>query len=112
VQFTQMRLPDDTEVAFDGLALDRGDKKPGLAASARVAPSGGSGEESLGTKVARGTGNVLLNTVTGGVAQDVGRGAGSTIVNNRQSDSSAGGGSSAILLDSGVLFDVFVSRSF
>jgi len=111
VAFNQMRLPDDTEIAFEGLAMDRRDKKPGLAASARIESSGGSGEESLGAKVARGTGNVLLNTVTGGVAEDVARGAGSAVVNHRASDSAAGGSGSAILLDAGVLMDVFVSKS-
>ncbi len=110
IQFTQLRLPDDTEVGFEGLALDRGDNKPGLAASARIAPAEGTQEEGLGTKIVRGTGNVLLNTVTGGVPQDVARNAGSAIVNNRSADPASG--SSAILLDSGAQFDVFVMRSF
>jgi hypothetical protein len=110
IQFTQLRLPDDIEVGFEGLALDRGDNKPGLAASARIAPADGSQEDGLGTKIARGTGNVLLNTMTGGVPQDVARSAGSAVVNNRSAGTASG--SSAILLDSGVLFDVFVARSF
>jgi hypothetical protein len=110
IQFTQLRLPDDTEVGFEGLALDRGDNKPGLAASARIAPAESGQEEGLGSKIARGTGNVLLNTVTGGVPQDVARNAGSAIVNNRSADPASGG--SAILLDSGAQFDVFVARSF
>jgi len=111
VDFTHIKLPDDTECAFDGLAWDRGDNKPGLAAGARINSQGGGGEEDLGSEVARGTGNIVLNAVSGGLVEDTLRGAGSTVVNHR-STSQGGSGGSAILLEAGVLFDVFVTKSF
>jgi len=112
IDFTQMRLPDDREYAFEALAFDRGDNKPGLAAAETIAPAQSSGgQEGLGLQIARGTGGVLLSQVTGGVVQDVARGAGSAVVTHRE-DGSKGGGGQAILLDGGAVFDVWISKGF
>jgi hypothetical protein len=109
VRFTTLRFPDDSEVAVDALALDRVDNKPGLAPAARIAGAPAA-QDGLGTRIARGTGNLVLNTVTGGLAQDAARNAGSAVVNHRDAAELSGG--AAILLDAGVVFDVWVSKAF
>jgi len=109
IRFTRMRLPDDTEVAFEGIALARDDGKPGLAASGRVGQEPKRGE-GLGTKVAKGTGNLLLDTVSGGIGHDIVRGAGQAALNHEEPQSASA--QWALLLDAGVAFDVFVERSF
>ena len=109
IRFAKLRLPDDREIDFTGLAMDHDDGTPGLAASRRIAadPVPGDG---LGTTIAKNTAGVLLNTFTGGVAQDVARGAGQTALSHQ--DAVAGGRGDAQLLDPGVLFDVWVERAF
>jgi hypothetical protein len=109
VRFTKLRLPDDTEIEFEGLALARDDGKPGLAAARRIQ---GEPEKApgLGTKIAKGTGNILLDTITGGIGQDVVRNAGQAAVNHEKPVES--GSAWAILLDGGVVFDVWVERAF
>ncbi|WP_242392162.1 protein kinase domain-containing protein [Anaeromyxobacter oryzisoli] len=109
IRFAKLRLPDDRELDFAGLAMDREDGKPGLAASRRSAADPVQGE-GLGTAIAKNTAGVLLNTVTGGVAQDVARGAGQTALNHQ--DATAAGRGDTQLLDPGVLFDVWVERAF
>jgi hypothetical protein len=111
IEFTRLRLPDDTEVEFHGTAMDLHDNKPGLAASARVTPPGYEGE-GVGVRVARQTGNAVLNTVSGGLVEDVARGAGSTIVNHQAGNLAGGADVPAILLDGGVIFEVFVAATF
>lgn len=110
IRFTRLRLPDNTEVEFSGLALDRGDGKAGLVPERRIEPGRDSGP-GVGARVARGTANLALREVTGGLAQDIARGAGSEVVND-PGQPELGGGSSAILLDAPVLFDVFVAAAF
>ncbi|WP_242343637.1 protein kinase domain-containing protein [Anaeromyxobacter terrae] len=110
IRFSKLRLPDDREVDFAGLAMDRDDGRPGLAASRRVAAAPVRGE-GLGTTVAKNTAGVLLSTVTGSVAQDVARRAGQTALNH-QDVVAAGGAGDTQLLDPGVLFDVWVERAF
>jgi hypothetical protein len=109
VRFTRLRLPDDTEVEFEGLALARDDGKPGLAAARRIQaePERQSG---LGTKIAKGTGNILLDTITGGIKQDVVRNAGQAAINHEKAIET--GSAWALLLDAGVVFDVWVERAF
>jgi hypothetical protein len=109
VRFTRLRLPDDTEVEFEGLALARDDGKPGLAAARRIQ---GEPEQQpgLGTKIAKGTGNILLDTITGGIGQDVVRNAGQAAINHEKSAENSSGW--ATLLDAGVVFDVWVERAF
>jgi hypothetical protein len=110
IRFTRLRLPDNTEVEFSGLALDRGDGKAGLVPERRIEPGRDSGP-GVGARVARGTANRALREVTGGLGQDIARGAGSEVVND-SGQPELGGGSSAILLDAPVLFDVFVALAF
>lgn len=109
LRFTRLRLPDDTELEFEGLALARDDGKPGLAAARRIegeAPRA----PGLGTQIAKGTGNILLDTVTGGLGQNVARNAGQAALNHERPVE--GGSTYALLLDSGVVFDVWVERAF
>jgi hypothetical protein len=109
LRFTRLRLPDDTELEFEGLALARDDGKPGLAAARRIegeAPRA----PGLGTQIAKGTGNILLDTVTGGLGQNVARNAGQAALNHERPVE--GGSTYALLLDSGVMFDVWVERAF
>jgi hypothetical protein len=109
VHFTKLRLPDDTEIEFEGLALARDDGKPGLAAARRIQgePERAPG---LGTKIAKGTGNMLLDTITGGIGHDVVRNAGQAAINHEKPTES--GSAWALLLDGGVVFDVWVERAF
>jgi hypothetical protein len=109
VRFTRLRLPDDTELEFEGLALARDDGKPGLAAARRIE---GEPERQPGVAatIAKGTGNILLDTITGGVGHEVVRNAGQTALNHEKQVES--GSSWAILLDAGVVFDVWVERAF
>ena len=110
VHFNRMRLPDDTELDFSGIAFDRADGKPGLAAARRIEAAAPQGE-SLAGRIAKGTGNALLATVSGGVVQDVARTAGEVAVNSER-PSSGSSGNSVILLDGGGLIDVWVEKSF
>jgi hypothetical protein len=110
IRFTRLRLPDNAEVEFSGLALDRGDGKAGLVPGRRIEPGHDSGP-GLAERVARGTANRALQDLGGGLAQDVARGAGSEVVNYPGQPESSGG-TGAILLDAPVLFDVFVSAAF
>ena len=109
VRFTKLRLPDDTEVEFEGLALARDDGKPGLASSRRIQGEP-ERQPSLGTKIAKGTGNILLDTITGGLGQDVARSAGQAALGHEKQVQP--GSSYALLLDAGVVFDVWVERAF
>jgi hypothetical protein len=109
IRFAKLRLPDDREIDFAGIAMDRDDGRPGLAASRRIAVAPARGE-GVGTAIAKNTAGVLLGKVTGGVGQDVARGAGQTALNHQ--DGVAAGGGDAQLLDPGVLFDVWVERAF
>jgi serine/threonine-protein kinase len=109
VRFTKLRLPDDTEVEFEGLALARDDGKPGLASSRRIQGEP-ERQPGLGTKIAKGTGNLLLDTVTGGIGQDVIRSAGQAALGHEKQVEV--GSAYALLLDAGVVFDVWVERAF
>ncbi len=110
IRFLKLRLPDDREIDFAGLAMDRDDGRPGLAACRRVAAAAPVQGDGVAKSIAKNTAGVLLGTVTGGVAQDVVRGAGQTALSHQ--DSVAVGGGEALLLDPGVLFDVWVERAF
>jgi hypothetical protein len=109
VRFTRLRLPDDTEIGFEGLALARDEGKPGLAASRRI-DGPPEGQDGLATKLAKGTGNILLDTITGGTAQDIARSAGQAAL-NREAPAASGSGA-VLLLDAGVIFDIFVEHAF
>jgi len=111
IRFNRIRLPDDTEIAFDGIALAREDGKPGLAASGRVAQEPKTGS-AIGSTIAKGTGNVLLDVISGGATpQGVARAAGQAALNH-QEPQAASSGEVVLLLDSGVVFDIFVEKAF
>jgi len=109
VHFTRLRLPDDTEVAFDGIAIDREDGKPGLPPATSVERETERGEGAV-ARVARGTGNALLDTVAAGPVQSIARGVGEVALEREPGMSGAPG--RALLLDAGILFDIWVERSF
>jgi hypothetical protein len=109
VRFTKLRLPDDTVVEFEGLALAGDDGKPGLAASQRIeAPP--EKRPGLATKVAKGTGNILLDTITGGTAQDIARSAGQAALSHEEQAPASSG--TILLLDAGEKFQIFVEHAF
>ncbi len=109
VRFTRLRLPDDTEIAFEGLALARDEGKPGLGAGRRI-EGPPERHDGLATKIAKGTGNIFLDTITGGTAQDIARSAGQAALSNEAP--AAGGSGAVLLLDAGVVFDIFVEHAF
>jgi tRNA A-37 threonylcarbamoyl transferase component Bud32 len=109
LRFTKLRLPDYAEVEFEGLALARDDGKPGLAAARRLEAEP-ERPTSLGANIAKGTGNILLDTIAGGVGHDVARNAGKAALEYERPVE--GGSTWALLLDSGIVFDVWVERTF
>jgi hypothetical protein len=110
IRFTRLRLPDDTELAFEGIAMARDDGKPGLAASGRVGEEPKRGE-GLGKNIAKGTGNILLDTITGGTGSTIVRNAGQTALGHEEEVQPVNS-QWALLLDAGVVFDIFVERAF
>ena len=109
IRFSRLRLPDDTEIPFEAIALARDDGKPGLAPSRRISRPPEE-REGVASKIAKGTGNILLDTITGGTAEAIGRNAGQTALNHESAPSAEG--QSVLLLDAGVVFDLWVERSF
>jgi len=110
VQFFRLRLPDNTEVPFTGLAVDVEDNKPGLAASSRIAAPPAS-KESLASKVLKSTAGTMLGKLTGDDASDVARGAGQTALSYSDGTTSLSSGD-VLLLDAGRDFDVIVKETF
>lgn len=111
IRFTRLRLPDDTELAFEAIALARDDGKPGLAAARRVERPREE-REGVAARIAKGTGNLLLDTVAGGIPEALARNAGRTVLNQEPTAEVTPGGQWALLLDSGVVFDLWVERAF
>jgi serine/threonine-protein kinase len=110
VQFFRLRLPDNTEVPFSGVAVDLEDNKPGLAASGRIAAPPSS-KESLASRVAKNAAGTVLGKLTGDDATDVARGAGQTALS--YSDGTPGFGTGeTLLLDAGRDFEVIVREAF
>jgi hypothetical protein len=114
IAFDRMRLPDQREVEFRGLALDVGDGKAGLRASRSISSDGVEGP-GLGARVARST------AATAVAGAPLAPGLGSALVKGAAGDTVAGvgqdtgggrSGESAIMLDAPVLFEVFVSAAF
>ena len=66
----------------------------------------------IGSTIAKGTGNVLLDVISGGATpQGVARAAGQAALNH-QEPQAASSGEVVLLLDSGVVFDIFVEKAF
>ncbi len=113
VTLHRLRLPDGTEVLFEGVALDVADGKPGLLATRRLG-GGSAPREGAGGTVARGAASTVLNTATAGgsLGEQLANGAGQTALGVTGSGGSAASGDEAILLDSGGEMDIFLRQSF
>jgi hypothetical protein len=111
VELTRLRLPDMTEVPFQGLAIDPGDGKPGLLATGRISGTPAS-NSNLVAAVARGVASAALGKVQGDDGLDLARGAGQTVLNATGQSTVGGGTAETLLLDRGMDFDVFVSEGF
>ena len=114
VRFARLRLPDRSEVPFEGIAYDPVERKPGLAAS-RAIQVAASQQPSLAGKVARGAANTLLTAaqVAGGgdVGTTVAAEAGRTALNDGDANAGPSTGP-ALFLDQGADLDVFVAKAF
>jgi len=111
VRFTRLRLPDDSELTFSGIALAKEDGKPGLAATSKIEGGKGKGEGPE-ARIAKGTGTLLLDALTAGVpGQAVAQAAGHAILD--QAPATAPSSSQELLLlESGVAFEIFVEKTF
>jgi len=109
IRFTRLRLPDETEVSFDGLALAREDGKPGLPASLKIESAVERGPGGV-VEAAKEPAGLLLDSVASGPVPGLARRAGEKAF--ERGPSAATGAGRALLLDAGVLFDIFVERSF
>ena len=109
IRFVLLRLPDNREVTFEGLAYDVVERKPGLAATRRMdsAPSKGEG---VATKVVKEAANTLLTAAsTGNVGATLATGAGRTVVNDQGQDATPlTGDGTVLLLDAPADLEVFV----
>jgi serine/threonine protein kinase len=108
VRFNRLRLPDNRELSFEGLAMDANDRKPGLFPSRRISISRSA--PGLVSRLIKGTASGVLGKVTGGDGVDVARSAGETVLGHEDGDSALP--SEALLLDAPVDFSVFVTTAF
>jgi len=112
IRFVLLRLPDNREVAFEGLAYDVVERKPGLAATRRMEAAPNKTEGVVG-KVAKDAANTLLTVAsTGNLGATLAAGAGRTIVNEPGQDgSTVAGDGTVLLLDAPIDLEVFVTRA-
>lgn len=110
VRFDRLRLPDDRELEFAALAMDREDARPGLAASRHIAGERRGQGEGFGVTIARSSAETVLGTVAGGLPQDLVREAGHVALQPRAQESS--GSTDVEILDPGVVFDLWVEKPF
>ena len=112
ITFTRLRLPEGTESAFEGLAMDVIDGKPGLLARRLNGSSAPSPQPSTGGEIAKGAASTVLSAATGGagLAGQVANGAGQTAINTRPDPSPIS--EDALLLDAGAGLDVFIRQPF
>lgn len=66
--------------------------------------------EGLATKIAKGTGNIILDTITGSTTQDIARMAGQMALAHQEPATESS--QSALLLDPSVVFDIWVEEAF
>jgi serine/threonine protein kinase len=112
IRFYRLRLPDRREIAFEGLAYDLNERKPGLPASRRIEGTARQGAP-LVAKIAKGAAETLLTAATtGDLASSVAAGAGRTALNERGEQASSGQAGAVLLLDENVDFDIFVVHAF
>jgi serine/threonine protein kinase len=110
VHFTTIRLPDNSEVKFNGLAYDKADGKSGLMASRTIAGAAPSGD-SVGAQVGKNVVGAALGQVGGTASVDIARGAAQTAMTARDPDA-AGGSQNVSMVDAPVDFDIFVQEPF
>lgn len=110
LELTRLRLPDETEIPFKGLAMDRGDGKPGLAAGRRIVGERPQGDSTV-RKVAQSAASTLVGHVGNSDAQQVGQTAAQGALGQQGDDTTTMSGD-VLLLDGGGVFDVFVSEAF
>ncbi len=112
IHFNRLRLPDRTEVPFEGLAYSVTEHQPGLAASRSAQPT--AQQSSTAGKVAKGAANTLLSAaaaaMTGNVATTVASEAGRTALGD-QSDAPSSS-QTTLMLDEGADLDVFIVKAF
>ena len=113
IRFILLRLPDNREIAFEGLAYDVVERKPGLAATRRTDTVPTKGGEGVPAKVAKEAANTLLAAASGGsLGATLATGAGRTIVNEPGQDASTSvGDGTVLLLDAPTDLEVFVTRA-
>ncbi len=111
VSFQRLRLPDGTEVHFDGVAMDVADGKPGLLANRRLGGAS-TGQDTVTGAVLRGAASTALASATadGSLGGQLANGAGQSALNAPAATTAAG--EAAILLDAGAAIDVFVRQHF
>jgi len=113
IRFYRLRLPDRREFAFEGLAYDLTEKKPGLPASRRIENGGARQGEAVAAKVAKGVADTLLTAASGGtLPSELAVGASRTMLNGQSDQPRADASGNVLLLDANLDFDVFVVRAF
>jgi len=110
VHFERLRLPDDREFEIAAIAFDRDDDKPGLAPSRGVPGRSPSTSAGRGMAIARTSAETVLGTISGGLAEDLVRGAGQTAI--QPVEPAQSGTAEVEVLDPGLLFDLWVERPF
>jgi len=108
IHFTRLRLPDESEVSFDGIAMAREDGKPGLPATLAIQGAVERGPGAV-AEMAREPAGLLLDSVSTGPVNSLARKAGEKAFERGPSPAALG---RALLLDAGVPFDIWVERSF
>jgi hypothetical protein len=109
VRFTRLRLPDESEVGFEGIAMAREDGKPGLPATMKVESTGERGGEAA-LQMAKQPAGLLLDRFPAGPVQSLARNAGDKAFEREPSSPAVS--SRALLLDAGIVFDIWVEKSF
>lgn len=114
IRFSRLRLPDNTEVSFEGLAYDAADKKPGLHATHRILPDAApSTGPSVGEAVLKSVASATLSQVPADAVADVAKtGAQAAISRAGEGSPSGAAAMPAILLDAPHDFVVFVTAPF
>ena len=111
IRFARVRLPDDTEAQFEGLAYDALERKPGLPGRIVGAPAG-QPSNNTGSKVAAAVASTALGAVGGDIVQDSAREAGQVVLRDATNSTTQLASNQALLLDAGQDFEVFVSKAF
>ena len=110
VSLNRLRLPDDTEVPFDGLAMDPEEGNTGLPASRHIAGAQAK-QEGLAEKVAKSTAGAALGKAASDDVGQLAASAGQTVLGHQEGGMGAAN-AEALLLERGGDFDVFVKEAF